>query len=340
MVMLWYAIVSVMLAIYVVLDGFDLGAGALHRVLARTEAERQTLFAATGPLWDGNEVWLIAGGGALFCAFPTAYAAGFSGFYLPLMLVLWLLIGRGLAMELRNHHGNPLWRQFWDTILVVSCVLVSVVLGAAIGNVIRGVPLDESGSFHLPLFSSTGDAVLDLYTVSTGVLALLMLAHHGARFVAWKVDGPLHRRTRKVARILLYALVPALLAVTAATVLEQPEMVGAMAVRAWAWPLVGVVVLSLPALLWLDRSVHDLPAFLVSGALIVALLAATAAANFPLMLRSTIAHKYDVEAFSAAASVHGLRAAFAWWCIGMPLATAYFVFLFRSLRGKARPHRE
>jgi cytochrome d ubiquinol oxidase subunit II len=333
---LWYAIVSVMLAVYVVLDGFDLGAGALHRILARNERERRTLLAATGPLWDGNEVWLLAGGGALFCAFPAAYAAGFSGFYLPLMLVLWLLIGRGLAMELRNHHGDPLWRSFWDTILVVSCTLLSVVLGAAIGNVIRGVPIDESGTFHLPLFSRAGDAVLDRYTVSTGVLALLVLAHHGARFVAWKVDGELHQRTRTVARALLYAMVPVLLLVTIGTVLERPELLGAMIARPLAWLLAAAVCASLGSLCWLDRKEQDLLTFLASGKLIVALLAATAAGSYPLLLRSTIAPRYDLDAYNAAASAHGLRAALTWWCIGMPLAAGYFAFLFRSLRGKVR----
>jgi cytochrome d ubiquinol oxidase subunit II len=333
---LWYAIVSVMVAVYVVLDGFDLGAGALHRILARTESERRALFAATGPLWDGNEVWLLAGGGALFCAFPAAYAAGFSGFYLPLMLVLWLLIGRGLAMELRNHHADPLWRNFWDTILVVSCTLVIVVLGAAIGNVIRGVPIDESGTFHLPLFSGSGDAVLDRYTVSTGVLALVALAHHGARFVAWKVDGQLHTRTRHVARVLLYVLVPVLLLVTVGTVFERPELLGGIWARPLAWLLAGVVGASLAALLWLDRKDHDLLTFLASVSLIVGLLAATATGSYPLLLRSTIAARYDIDAHNAAASTYGLRSAFAWWCIGMPLAAGYFTFLFRSLRGKIR----
>ncbi len=333
----WYGIVALMLAVYVVLDGFDFGAGMLHRWLARDEAERQTLFAATGPLWDGNEVWLIAGGGTLFCAFPAAYAAGFSGFYLPLMFVLWLLMGRGLAMELRNHHDDKLWRQFWDTILVVSCTLVSVVLGAAIGNLIRGVPLDGSGAFRLPLFSGGEVAVLDWYTVSTGVLALVVLAHHGARFVAWKVEGALHTRARTTARALLYGLIPLLLLATWLTTRTQPLLLPAIVARGWAWPFAVAVPLSIAALLWLDRRANDRRTFLASGLLIVALLAATAAGSYPVLLRSTISPAYSLDAFNAAAGHHGLHTALVWWAIGMPLAAGYFTYLFHSLRGKARP---
>ncbi|MEO6950550.1 MAG: cytochrome d ubiquinol oxidase subunit II [Polyangia bacterium] len=334
MVAIWFAIVSVMIAVYVALDGFDLGAGALHRILARTEEERRILFAATGPLWDGNEVWLIAGGGALFCAFPAAYAAGFSGFYMPLMFVLWLLVLRGLSMELRNHHTALLWRSFWDSVLVLSCVLVVIVLGTAVGNVIRGVPLGADGTFCLPLFSSSEPAVLDRYTVSTGVLALLLLAQHGARFVAWKVDGTLQTRARLLARLLLYAAVPVLLGVSYATWRLRPDGVHALASRSWAWPLVAAVPMCLAAVLALGRKRRDLGAFLASGGLIVALLAATAAAIFPVLLHSTVSSSYDLDAYGAAASDHGLRVAFAWWCVGMPLVAVYFTVLFRTVRGK------
>jgi cytochrome d ubiquinol oxidase subunit II len=150
---LWFALVSLMLAVYAVLDGFDFGAGVLHRFVARTDEERRTVLAAIGPVWDGNEVWLVAAAGVLFMAFPRAYAAAFSGFYMALMMVLWLLILRGVAIESRSHEENPLWREFWDTIFSFASILLAVVLGTSLGNVVRGVPLDGTGFFAMPLFT-------------------------------------------------------------------------------------------------------------------------------------------------------------------------------------------
>src|SRR5580704_7510402 len=149
----WFAIVVVMLTVFTVLDGFDFGVGILHRFVAKTDAERRTVLAAIGPVYDANEVWLIAAGGVLFMAFPRTYSAAFSGFYLALMIVLWLLILRGIAIEARSHHENPLWREFWDTVFSLSSVLLAVVLGTSLGNVVRGVPVDESGFFAMPLFT-------------------------------------------------------------------------------------------------------------------------------------------------------------------------------------------
>src|SRR5437762_1854450 len=185
----WFALVSLMLAAYVVLDGFDFGAGILHLFVAKTDAERRTVLAAIGPVWNGNEVWLIASGGVLVFAFPKVYAAGFSGFYLPLMMVLWLLVLRGISIEFRSKEDNPLWRTFWDNVFFGSSLSMSVVLGAALGNVIRGVPLGSSGYFQGALFTNfqpgPNPGVLDWYTISVAVFAALVLAGHGALFLNW-----------------------------------------------------------------------------------------------------------------------------------------------------------
>src|ERR1700737_1290024 len=153
MASLWFWIIAAMIATYVVLDGFDLGAGAIYLLAAKTNDERREVLAAIGPVWDGNEVWLLAAGGLLFLAFPQALAVGFSGFYLPLMLALWLLILRGLALELRSHEASLVWRTFWDATLCGSSTGLAIALGAALGNVLRGVPLDESGTFLVPFFN-------------------------------------------------------------------------------------------------------------------------------------------------------------------------------------------
>src|SRR5437764_2766296 len=184
---IWCAIGATMLAVYVALDGFDFGAGILHLFVARADAERRTVLAAIGPVWDGNEVWLIASGGVLVHAFPRAYSAGFSGFYMPLMMALWLLILRGISIEFRSHEANPLWRSFWDGCFAFASCLMAIVLGAALGNVIRGVPLDETGFFSGPLFTDfrpgPHPGVLDWFTVVIGAFALLALSGHGALYL-------------------------------------------------------------------------------------------------------------------------------------------------------------
>src|SRR6185437_15259141 len=146
----WFWIVAVMIAAYVVLDGFDLGVGILAPFLARTENDRRMLFRSIGPVWDGNEVWLLAGGGTLYFAFPELYASSFSGFYLPLMIVLWLLILRGISIEFRNHVKSLVWQPLWDAIFAGASVLLAIFFGAALGNVVRGVPLNAAGEFFLP----------------------------------------------------------------------------------------------------------------------------------------------------------------------------------------------
>src|SRR5437016_12164782 len=180
---LWFAIVAFMIAAYVVLDGFDLGAGVIYLTAARTPAERQAIMRAIGPVWDGNEVWLLAAGGTLYFAFPLLYASAFSGFYLPLMIVLWLLMLRGIGIELRSHVHDPLWWSAFDFLFSASSFLLAVFFGAAIGNVMRGVPLDRDGYFFEALWTDfrvgPQPGVLDWYTVMTGLLALTALTVHG-----------------------------------------------------------------------------------------------------------------------------------------------------------------
>ena len=195
----WFAIVSAMLAVYAVLDGFDFGAGIVHRLVARTDEERRTVLAAIGPVWDGNEVWLIAAGGVLFMAFPRVYATAFSGFYLALMIVLWLLILRGVAIEFRSHQDHPLWREFWDTVFSLASVLLAVVFGTTLGNLVRGVPLGKQGLPGMPLFTDflpgREPGILDWYTGLVGLFTLAALAGHGALYLGWRTAGPVRERS-------------------------------------------------------------------------------------------------------------------------------------------------
>ena len=237
----WFAIVTLMLAVYAVLDGFDFGAGVLHRLVARTDAERRTVLAAIGPFWDGNEVWLVAAGGVLFMAFPRLYSAAFSGFYMPLMIVLWLLIFRGVSIEFRSHAEDPLGREFWDTVFAVSSSLLAVVLGATLGNLVRGVPVEATGEFAMPLFNDflpgKRPGVFDWYTTLAGLFSLLVLAGHGALFLVWKTTGPVHCRAHALARRAWIAVLVCWPLLTLVTALVRPELVTTLAARPWSWCL-------------------------------------------------------------------------------------------------------
>lgn len=334
----WFVIVSLMMATYVVLDGFDFGAGILHLFVAKKDDERRTVLAAIGPLWDGNEVWLLAGGGVLFFAFPKVYAAGFSGFYLPLMMVLWLLIMRGVSIEFRHLEKSPLWRSFWDGVFFLSSSLMAIVLGAALGNVIRGVPLSREGYFSGPLFTDfqlgPQPGVLDWYTVLAGVFTLAVLAMHGALFLRMKADAEVRDRSTAIAKKLYWAILVLGILATIATSRVQPALFKAVGERPICWLFVAGIIASLIAIpVTLKKDGEGSP-FLASCGFIASMLAATAFGLYPTMLRSTLDPAADLTIQNAAAGPLNLQVGLGWWAIAITLAIIYFINLFRSFRGK------
>ncbi|GLH70327.1 cytochrome D oxidase subunit I [Geothrix rubra] len=340
MEMLWFWLVSVMVAIYVVLDGFDFGAGILHLFVAKTNEERREVLGAIGPLWDGNEVWLLAGGGSMFLAFPKVLASGFSGFYLAMWLVVWCLMLRGISIEFRSHLRDGLWRHFWDTTFAVSSILLPVLFGAALGNVLRGVPVDGSGYFEMALWTNfrvgTHPGILDWYTVLIGVFALATLAGHGALFLAWKTEGAVHDRARGLV-MKLWGLVLVLWIVSSyATSLVNPGIFQNLSRAPLGW-LATLIFLAGLALVFVGtKQARPLLAFLGSSAFILGILAASAACVYPVMLRSTLDPAYSLTALNASVGGPGLRAGLVWWLIGFPIALGYFAFLFRFHRGKVK----
>lgn len=339
MTTLWFAIAATVLAVYVVLDGFDFGAGTLHLFVARTDRERRQVLSAIGPFWDGNEVWLLVTGGVLFLAFPKVLASGLSGFYLAIMLVLWVLILRGISIEFRSHIEDAMWHAFWDAMFAVASTLAPILFGAALGNLIRGVPLDARGWFTLSFFETFSPwgrvGTLDWYTVLAGALALVALAHHGALFLAWKTDGPVRARSLTAASRLFPALVVLWIAATAATIIVAPDVYAAWAARplAWAFTLCFVAGLAVSAIA--RRAARDLVAFAGSVVFLLGALAATAVSVFPAMLRSSGDPTLSLTAINASASPASLAAALWWWPAGALIAVGYFVMLFRIHRGKA-----
>jgi cytochrome d ubiquinol oxidase subunit II len=338
MLFTWFWLVAVMITAYVVLDGFDLGAGILHLLIAKTDQERRTVIRTIGPVWDGNEVWLLAGGGTLYFAFPLLYASGFSGFYLPLMIVLWLLILRGIGVELRMHLESIVWRGFFDGCFAFSSLLLTVFYGAALGNVIRGVPLQPDGYFFLPLWTNwrvgPQPGVLDWYTVITGVVALVALTVHGAHYVAVKTSGDLNARARRVAAVLFPVLVLVTLLSLWGTLAIRPEVL----TNYHRFPVLFVipvaVAASLLAMLIYRRRGQEKLAFLSSCAYLVFMLVGAASAVYPNLLTSTTDAKLNITVFNAASGAYSLSHGLIWWGFGMALAIGYFVFVYRMFRGK------
>jgi cytochrome bd ubiquinol oxidase subunit II len=339
MVEVWYAIAALMLAMYVALDGFDLGAGILSPLVARTDSERRQVLAAIGPYWDGNEVWLLAAGGALFVAFPRVLASGISGFYFAIVLVLWCLLGRGIAIEFRSHVTDPLWRGAWDFVFAAASTLLAVFFGAAFGNLMRGVPLDQDGWFSLALFTdfTARDPVgiLDWYTILTGVFALVALAAHGALFLAWKTDGLVHERSHRLARRLWIAVAVLWPIVTMASNAVNPSLFPGMGRRGLAILAVFLAVGGIVVVFVGVRRGEGLGAFLGSCAFLLGVIGASAASYFPVMLRATGDEALSMTAYTGGADEAGLRTALRWFLIGLPLALAYLVVVFRLHRGKA-----
>jgi cytochrome d ubiquinol oxidase subunit II len=335
---LWFGIAAVTLATYVVMDGFDFGAGALHLFVARNDAERRQVLAAIGPFWDGNEVFLLATGGVLFVAFPKVLAAGLSGFYFAIFLVLWVLILRGIAIEFRSHIEDALWRTAWDFVFGVASTLLPVLFGAALGNLLRGLPLNQEGWFSLPLFTdfTTGGEVgiLDWYTVLVGVFALLAIVGHGGTYLAWKTDGAVFTRSRVTAMWCYGAVALVWPIVTLATAIVNRHLYDVLFERPLAWLALVVAVGGIVSIALGLRAHRPLQAFLGSSAFLAGLLGATAALVFPVMLRATRGDELSLTAYNSAVPATSLRIALRWWLIAAPLAVGYFVVLFRLYRGK------
>ena len=336
----WFIALTLMIGIYVVLDGFDIGAGIIHLFSAKNDTERRTVLNAIGPVWDGNEVWLLAGGGILFFAFPKAYASSFSGFYMPLIIVLWLLIGRGIGIELRKHIDSPLWKQFWDVIFSISSILLAIFFGAALGNVIRGVPLDQEGYFYEPLWTTftvvPNAGILDTFTVLMGLVGLFTLTAHGGNFIALKSEGDLQIRSRKISGIFNWLVLASSIAAIISVTAIKPQVWANYSVHSWGYifPVLGLLgMLGMIIFRFIQR---DGWAFVSSCIFIIFMLVSTAFGAYPNVLPSSTNPEYSLTIYNASAGEYGLRVGTYWWFIGLILAIIYFVYLFYSFRGKVK----
>jgi cytochrome bd ubiquinol oxidase subunit II len=337
---LWYCLVAVMLAIYVVLDGFDLGSGIIHLFVARTDDERRLVIQSIGPVWDGNEVWLLAGGGTLYFAFPALYASSFSGFYLPLMMVLWLLILRGTSVEFRSHVSDEIWASFWDGVFALSGILLAVFYGAALGNVVRGVPLDSDGRFFEPLWTNflpaANAGVLDWYTILVGLAALAALSLHGALWVALKTEGALNERARAAARTAWWAVVVLTIAITIASFRVQALLSANFSAHIWGFAFPILAIAGLLGIAWFLRVQEERAAFLSSCVYLLGMLTSVAFSLYPHVLPASTNPVFALTVENAKAPEHGLHVGIAWWLVGMSLASAYSIYTYRNFAGKVK----
>ncbi len=334
MVTLWFCLLALMLATYVVLDGYDFGVGILHLLVAKNESERQQVLRTIGPVWDGNEVWLLALGGTMFLAFPKLLATAFAGFYLPLMIVLWLLMFRALGIELRHQLHSPLWAQFWDVSFSIASLLLAVVIGAALGNVIRGVSFNEDGIFFAPLWTNFRTAgptgILDWFTILYGVATVLALAHHGALWLAGRTDQRVLTRSRRMAQGLWPAVLVLTIVVVAATYWVQPNVRQSIVDRPWSLVLVVVAMVGLFGSRIFNAREQYHRAFVASAIYLYGMVASGASWIFPYVLPG----QGDIPGLTvadAASATYALTSALYWWIPGMLLVVGYTAYVYRSM---------
>jgi cytochrome d ubiquinol oxidase subunit II len=341
MIEIWYAIVTFMLIMFVVLEGFDFGAGMLQYVVGKTEAERRLVIAAIGPLWTWHEVWLVGFGGTLLLSFPNVIASAFAGFYLALFLLLWALVLRGVSLEVSGHIADPLWRTGWHVIFVAANVLLAILIGTALGNIVRGVPLDTNGKFALAFFTNFSPkgnvGILDWYTVSVAVFVLVVFAAHGATALVLKTTGPVHDRSLRIARMLWKIILGLLAGTTVESWYVRPELLLGMIHQPFGWLGLIAVFGAIPAIFMGLKNGRELSAVIGSGAFIAGLMTAGAAGVFPIMLYSTLAPENSLSAYQNAAAGNGLVIALVWWPLSLIFSAVYFTFIYRDYTGKVKP---
>lgn len=328
--LLWFFLVGVLLAGYAILDGFDLGVGSLH-IFARTDHDRRILLNSIGPVWDGNEVWLVTAGGALFAAFPNAYAAVFSGFYLPFMVLLWALIFRATAIEFRSKKESRVWRAVWDWAFCLASAVASILFGVAVGNMVIGIPIGSDMEFQGTLLG-----LLRPYALLVGILNLSMFAMHGSLYLYLKTEGDLQQRVRKwVTRTFGFFLVMYVLT-TIFSLVGVPNATRSLFRYPWAW---GIVVLTVLAIANIPRAIHagrPLQAFLSSSVMIAGLVCLFGLALYPNLVISSIDSSHNLTAYTAASSRKTLQIMAIIAALGMPLVLCYTSVVYWVFRGKVK----
>ncbi|MDJ0762504.1 MAG: cytochrome d ubiquinol oxidase subunit II [Myxococcota bacterium] len=324
----WFLLVGVLLTGFAILDGFDLGVGFWH-LRARGDKERRTLLNAVGPVWDGNEVWLLTGGGALFAAFPPVYATVFSGFYLAMMLVLLALISRAVSLEFRSKEPSTTWRATWDTVFSVASIVAALLFGVALGNIMRGIPLNEAGDYTGTFFT-----LLNPYALMIGLVGLAMLAFHGACFIVLKAPGDLGLRARTWALKMGVVYIALFVIASFVSIATQPHLMANFASTPILWAIPTLAILAMAGAVLFTKNDQPKRAFFASSISIAALMGTTGAALFPSLVPALDNPALSLTAANASSSELTLKTMFILALIGMPVVLAYTIWVYRAFGGK------
>ena len=325
---IWYFLIGILLTGYAILDGFDLGVGFWH-LGSRGDKERRTLLNSVGPVWDGNEVWLLTGGGAIFAAFPPVYASVFSGFYLAMMLVIFVLIARAVSLEFRSKEASASWRGLWDAVFSVSSIVAGLLFGVALGNILRGVPLDAAGNYTGSFWT-----LLNPYALMIGVLGLAMFAFHGALYIGLKSGGELASRARKWAGGSGWVYLILFLAASVVTVVTQPHLMENYKNSPVLW-IVPVLALTLIlGAVFFHRQNRGGLSFLFSSLSIAGMMGLCGAGLFPNLVPALGAPELSLTAANASSSQLTLKTMLILALIGMPVVIGYTIWVYRSFGGK------
>ncbi|MBE2222758.1 MAG: cytochrome d ubiquinol oxidase subunit II [Anaerolineae bacterium] len=326
---IWFILFIVIITGYLILDGFDMGVGILHMFVAKNDNERRININTIGPIWDGNEVWLVLGGGALFAAFPIVYASLFSGFYPAMMLVLMVLILRPVAIEFRSKQESGRWRTVWDMMFFLTSLLLALLLGVALGNIISGVPLNEEGNIVI-------NNIFDLlkpFDLLLGLTTVAMMAMHGALYINLKTEGELQARVRGFMPKLMgaFAVTAVLSAIFMLVAQFEP-----VAIYAQIWPLIFPLVAAICFGLipfFLKRG-QEFLAFVASSGMILFLMLSVAVGMFPNLLISNMNQQYNLTITNAASQANTLTVMLIIAVIGMPFVLLYTAGVYYIFRGK------
>jgi cytochrome d ubiquinol oxidase subunit II len=328
---IWFFLVAFLLTGYVILDGFDLGAGVLYPFIARGEDEKSVVRAAIGPIWDGNEVWLITGGGAIFAAFPMVYAMTFSGFYLAIMLVLFGLILRAVSLEFR--HRDTAWAPVWDAAFFLGSLVPSLLVGVALGNVIRGVPMDAQGNY----IGSFWD-LLNPYSLLVGVTGLALIVQHGAAWLAVKSEGELHERAFRWRQVSFWVCAVLAVATSVATIVWVSRASDLVFGRAAGWLFIAIAVAGILYTVWqMYKKSGELKAFLGSAVIIIGFAGIAAVGNFPDMVPARDTPPATSLTVERAASGHlTLLVMLIIALVFVPIVLVYTALIYKTFWGKTK----
>jgi cytochrome d ubiquinol oxidase subunit II len=320
---IWFLLIGVLLAGYAILDGFDLGVGIQHLFIAKSDRERRILLNSIGPVWDGNEVWLLTGGGAIFAAFPKVYATVFSGFYLALMLLLTALVLRAVSLEFRSKVESPTWRAAWDTAFAFGSFLPALLFGVAIGNVLRGVPISNDGEFAGSFFG-----LLNPFSLAVGLLATAMFVMQGSSWLSFRTEGALRDRAIRTGKVAWIAFIGLWIVTTIYSRFEAPHL----------WTNYGNVLTWIaPAAFVLFAFAYPFAkgvrAFALSSLAIVALIGIMGQALFPFMVPSLGDLANSLTIRNASSTQLTLKVMLAIALAGVPVVLAYTIWIYRNFMG-------